>query len=213
MKTISIVCPKGGVGKTSIAAALAVRASKDFPRVAMIDLNRDQANFTQFWQLRGEPDNPRLFSDHENLVIDLPLLAEDGWDICIIDTPPSYLDVIDTAVMVANAAIIPVKCSIFDAGSIGPIVEMCRRRRVPYAFLLNDLDQRFKTLISQVTASLKDDGPVLKSQVSHLQSYIVAPNMGKTGAEIDRKAAEEIDALWSEVKALAGITKRKGARA
>jgi chromosome partitioning protein len=213
MKTISIVCPKGGVGKTSIAAALAVRASKEFPRVAMIDLNRDQANLTQFWQLRGEPDNPRLFSDHSDLVLDLPVLAELGWDICIIDTPPSFMDVLDTAVMVASAAIIPIKYSIFDAGSIGPIVEMCRRRRVPYAFVLSDVDQRFKTLTAQVTQSMKGDGPVLKTAVSHLQSYIVAPNMGKTGAEIDRKAAEEIDALWSEVKALAGITKRKGARA
>lgn len=212
MKTIAIVCPKGGVGKTSIAAALAVRASKDFPRVAMIDLNRDQANLTQFWQLRGEPDNPRLFSDHQDLVIDLPILAQDGWDICIIDSPPSFMDVIETAVMVANAAIIPIKSSIFDAGSIEPIVEMCRRRRVPYAFVLSDLDQRFKTLAAQVTASLKSDGPVLKTPVSHLQSYIVAPNMGKTGAEIDRKAADEIDALWAEVKALAGITKRKGAK-
>ncbi len=141
MKTIAIVCPKSGVGKNLDCRGPGRACREGFPRVAMIDLNRDQANFTQFWQLRGEPDNPRLFSDHEDLVIDL-LLAQDGWDVCIIDTLPSYLDVIDTAVMVASAAIIPVKCSIFDAGSIGPIVEMRRRRRVPYAFVLNDLDQR-----------------------------------------------------------------------
>jgi hypothetical protein len=63
---------------------------------------------------------------------------------------------------------------------------------------------------------LKQDGlPLLPVTISHLQSYQVAPNLGKTGPDIDKKAAEEIDALWVEVKRLAGIgvqARRKGAR-
>ena len=206
MKTIAIVMSKGGVGKTSIAAALAVRAAKDFDRVAMLDLNHDQANLTQWWHLRDAPDNPALFTDFEDLVKDVPVLAANGWGICIIDTPPSYMEVIETAIMVADAVIIPIKCSIFDAGSLEPVVEMCKRRRKPYAFVLSDVDSRFKTLTGQVAAMLKEEGTLLPGVVSHLQSYIVAPNQGKTGPELDKKAAEEIDALWRETVRLAGIT-------
>lgn len=217
MKTISVIMAKGGVGKTTIATALGVRAAKDLDHVAMLDLNHDQANLTQWCGLRGGvPQNPALFSDVEDLAEDLPALAANGWDLCVVDTPPSYMEVIETAIMVSDAVVIPIKCSIFDAGSLEPVVEMCKRRRKPYGLVLSDVDQRFKTQIAEVRASLKQDGlPLLPVAISHLQSYQVAPNLGKTGPEIDKKAAEEVDALWGEVRHLAGIgaqARRKGPR-
>jgi hypothetical protein len=75
--------------------------------------------------------------------------------------------------------------------------------------VLSDVDVRFKAANSAVAASLAEDGPLLDVRISHLQSYMVAPNSGKTGAEIDKKAAEEIDELWKAVMRLAG---RKGGR-
>ena len=39
MYVIAVVNTKGGVGKTTLASALAVRAAKDSPRVAMVDLD------------------------------------------------------------------------------------------------------------------------------------------------------------------------------
>ena len=204
MKTIAITIPKGGVGKTTIASGLAVRGAKDYG-VAMLDLNKDQASLTEWWTLRAEQKNPRLYPDYADLTEDLPILEGEGWDVCILDLPPSYLDLIDLSVMLADAVLIPVKASIFDASAIEPVVEMCRNRRTPYAFVMSDVDNRFKALNAGVAASLKEDGPVFAAKVSHLQSYIVAPNMGKTGAEIDPTARKEIDALWEETKKLAGI--------
>jgi chromosome partitioning protein len=215
MKTIAVIAEKGGCGKTTIATALSVRAAKDFGMVAMLDMNADQANLTQWYQLRGAfPENPALFTDIDDLAADLPRLARNAWDVCVIDTPPSYADVIETCVMVADAVIVPVKVSIFDAGSLAPVIEMCKARRKPFGLVLSDVDQRFKTQIAEVKAHLQDEGlPLLPCMVSHLQSYQVAPNLGKTGPEIDKKAAEEIDALWREAKRLAGMdAKRKGGR-
>jgi chromosome partitioning protein len=144
--------------------------------------------------------------DHEDLVEDLPAIAKDGWQICIVDTPPGYLEVIETAIMVADAVLVPVKTSIFDAGSLQPIIDLCKKHRRPFAFVMSDVDTRFKTANAAVAASLKEDGLLLES-ISHLQSYMVAPNAGKTAPEIDKKAAEEIDSLW---KALLRLTDRKG---
>jgi chromosome partitioning protein len=196
MKTIAVAMAKGGVGKTTLSAALGVRAAKDFKKVALVDLNGDQGNLTQWWMLRGEPDNPHLFSDHEDLVEDLPAIAKDGWQVCIIDTPPGYLEVIETAIMLADVVLVPVKASIFDAGSLQPIIDLCKKHRKPYGLLMSDVDTRFKTANAEVAASLKEDGPLLEVRISHLQSHMVAPNTGKTAPEIDKKAAEEIDTLW-----------------
>jgi chromosome partitioning protein len=210
MKTIAVAMAKGGVGKTTLSAALGVRAAKDFKKVALVDLNGDQGNLTQWWMLRGEPDNPHLFTDHEDLVEDLPAIAKDGWQVCIIDTPPGYLEVIETAIMLADAVLVPVKASIFDAGSLQPIIDLCKKHRRPFAFVMSDIDVRFKAANSAVAASLTEDGPLLDVRISHLQSYMVAPNAGKTAPEIDKKAAEEIDELWKAALRLAG--QKKGAR-
>jgi chromosome partitioning protein len=210
MKTVAVCMAKGGVGKTTLAAALGVRAAKDFKRVALVDLNGDQGNLTQWWMLRGEPDNPHLFIDHEDLVEDLPAIAKDGWQACIIDTPPGYLEVIETAILVADVVLVPVKVSIFDAGSLQPVIDLCRKHRKPFAIVMSDVDVRFKTANAEVAASLKEDGLLLDVRISHLQSYMVAPNTGKTAGEIDKKAAEEIDALW---KALLRLADQKRGRA
>src|SRR5215831_15582988 len=101
MKTIAVAMNKGGTGKTTISAALAVRAAKNFNKVAMVDLNEDQASLTQWMSLRSElVTNPQLHEfDNTTIAEELPKLAADGWQICILDTPPSYYSVIETAIM------------------------------------------------------------------------------------------------------------------
>jgi chromosome partitioning protein len=196
MKRITVAMAKGGVGKTTIAAALAVRAAKESKRVAMVDLNGDQGNLTQWWQLRGEPKNPQLFSDLEDIVADLDAIEADGWQFCVIDTPPGYSDLVRFAVFVSDVVIIPIKASIFDAASIQPVIEQCREYGKPFALIMSDVDGKFRTLNAEVMAGLKDEGLLENVKVSHLQAYASAPNVGKTGAEIDGKAAKEIDLLW-----------------
>ncbi len=116
MLTIAIASGKGGTGKSTIAAALAVRAMKH-GRVALIDLNPDQPSLTHWWTLRGEPKNPCLFDDYEDLVADLPKLGAQGWRTCLIDTPPGGSAVIEMAVAAADIVLIPVKPSIVDAAA------------------------------------------------------------------------------------------------
>jgi chromosome partitioning protein len=207
MLTIAIASGKGGTGKSTIAAALSVRAMKH-GRVALIDLNPDQPSLTHWWTLRGEPKNPCLFDDYDDLVADLPKLAAHGWRTCLVDTAPGGAAVIEMAVAAADVVLIPVKPSIFDVAAAGDVVDMARKWRKPWAFLLSDVDSRFRMLNAAVTESLSGDGLVFDARVSHLQSYVAAPNVGKAGPEIDAKAAAEIDALWADVKKLAGARKQ-----
>ena len=181
MKTITIASAKGGTGKSTIAALLAVRASQDTPRVAMMDLNFDQGSLTQWWSMRGEPDSPKLIDedDIEKIPRDVKKLAA-AYDWLFIDTPPLDMDVIEQAIAVADAVVIPVKAGFFDIMASQSVVEMCQERRKPFSLLLNAMDVKFKVLMRQAKVAFVDIGPMFATQIDHRLPYIQALSKGKT---------------------------------
>ena len=202
MHVITIASPKGGSGKTTLASALAVRAAVESKRVAMFDLNSDQGNLTQWWVLRGEPMNPRLV-EVEHITRDVEVLRASRFEWLIIDTPPLELDIIENAVLKADAILIPVRACIFDIGSITPMVEMARERHKPYAFVLSAVDSRFKKLTERAMAALVSEGPICATRISYRQPYISALTGGMAGHEVEEDLRPEINSLWGEVKRLA----------
>lgn len=204
MKTIAIASAKGGTGKSTVTALLAVRAAQDTPKVAMMDLNFDQGSLTQWHGLRGSPDSPKLIDedDIENIPRDVKKLAAD-YDWLFIDTPPLDMDVIEQAIAIADAVVIPVKAGFFDIMASQAVVEMCRQRRKPFSLLLNAIDTKFKVLTRQARVAFVEVGPMFATQIDHRLPYIQALSKGKTGGETDKSAREEVDALWTEVKRLA----------
>ena len=200
MKTIAVAAAKGGSGKSTIVSALAARASKESMRVAMIDLNPDQANLTQWWTLRGQPMNPRLIMDIESIPEDVKILDAAGYEWLILDTPPVEMDLIEQAVAVAGFVLIPVRASFFDVDAIDAVISMCRTHRKSFAFVLSAVDSKFKKLTDQAIVALVKEGPLLASRVSYRKHYIEALMAGRSGPEIEKDLVPEIDALWSEVK-------------
>jgi chromosome partitioning protein len=202
MKTITVASAKGGSGKSTLVSALAVRASFDTLQVAMMDLNFDQASLTHWWHIRRSPMWPRLVPV-EKISRDVRKLAAGGCDWLFIDTPPLDMDVIEEAVAVADAVLIPVRSGLFDMLAVQPVIEMAKERNKPFAFVLNAVDGRFSLLTKQTAMALEDLGPTLKTHMSYRQPYIQALLVGKTGPEIKKDLGPEIDNLWSEAKCLA----------
>lgn len=202
MKIITIASAKGGTGKSTITALLAVRAAQDTPRVAMMDLNLDQGSLTQWYGLRGSPDLPRLIAeeDIDKIPRDVKRIAPD-YDWLFVDTPPLDMDIIEQAVMVADAVVVPVKVGFFDIMASQTVAEMCQERRKPFSLLLNDMDKS-TVLARQARAAFVELGPMFTTQLNHRVGYIQAIAKGKTGGETDKAAKEEVDALWIEVKRL-----------
>jgi chromosome partitioning protein len=207
MKTISIAAPKGGSGKSTATSVLAARAVQDGERVAMFDLNADQASLTQWWVSRGEPDNPQLF-EVDNLSGDINSVQRDGYDWLFIDTPPLDIDLIENVVIKSDAVLIPVRASIFDIGAIQPIVEICQERQKPFAFLLSAVDSRaqFRKLNETAAQALLRHGPICAARLTYRLAYVNALTAGKAGFEIDPDLQAEVDALWTEVKRIAFST-------
>jgi len=204
MKVVTVAAPKGGSCKTSTVALLAVRAMQDAQNVCLIDLNADQGSLLRWHTARDTPLNPHLELDIEKVSADVELIRESdkfGW--LFIDTPPLDMDVIETAVQVANCVVVPVRASGLDINAVEAIVEMCRDHRKPYKFLLSAIDNRMTKLTQSAINALVDDGEIFGQRISYKLAYINAMTAGRTGPEIDADLQPEADALWAEVQALA----------
>lgn len=199
MRVIALSSTKGGTGKTTLAAALAVRAAEDSRRVALIDLD-PQESLMAWWERRGKMKNPKLF-ELEATAEGIELLMKEGWEWVFIDTSPAKLEFIEPGIAAASLVLIPCRPSPKDTEQIGIPMELCRLHRVPFAFVLNHAPSSWK-LTKSTADYLREYGPVLEPFIPFRQAYMAAPIIGKTGPEVDKDkaAGKEIDALWLAIK-------------
>jgi chromosome partitioning protein len=216
MRTVAVCAPKGGSGKTTTTLLLAVHAANTHRmRVGIIDLNADQPSIANWLASRSAQKDlftPELLEEIEDLVQDVKALAISGtYDLILIDTPPVIDDtaVIEGAVAVADAVLIPCRPSALDVGTMDAMVEICREHRKPFAFLLSDVTENWRGVNNAALEALTDmggrSGRVMAARVTHKIAHVNAMTIGKTGPEIDPKLGPEIRTLWSEVAQLAGI--------
>jgi len=200
MIIVTVASSKGGVGKSTLASALAVRASMDGKRVALIDADL-QGSLKFWWHARGEPDNPQL-REVDCTAEGLALVAAEGWDWVFIDTPPALVEDIQQAVSVADFVLMPARPSALDLMAIGTSVQICAECEKPYAFVLNQADAKWQ-LSASAAKELASYGPMLATVISFRLAYAAAATRGRSGPEVERgnACAAEIDALWVELNA------------
>jgi cellulose biosynthesis protein BcsQ len=213
MRAICIASGKGGTSKSTLTAALGAWIARGFEKlpadkrtkVAIVDLNFDQATLTNWWGKRGRPLFPHLL-EVSDFAGDMAALRKTGWHYCLIDTPPDEMDIIETAILEADATLIPVRPSELDIAACRAVVDLCRRRRKPFAFLLVQVDTRpaFKKINEAAIAALSEMGQVLRASFPMNKAYVASladPALkGKTGHEIDKALDPTIAAIWAEVE-------------
>lgn len=214
MLVIAVCNSKGGVGKTTLSATLAVRASEEVPRVALVDLD-PQKSLISWWNRRGRSDNPEIMEGVETASEAIETLGLQGYDVVVIDTPPAFLGLIEDAVDSADVVVIPLKASALDAAASEDAVVLAKGGGGEFLVVLNDVEPKWATT-DRVREFLEENLPannVAKTMISHRGSHVSAMTIGKTAAEInrgrDKTAVAEIDALWDEVKKAA----KRGAKA
>lgn len=210
-KAIAVAATKGGTGKTTLTAALAVQAVRDGCDVALIDWE-PQGSLTLWWMMRGKPSNPHMIRDAtapDEAVLTMTHIC----DWVFLDTSPSSLELIEQAICVADFVLIPVTSSAFDLMAARSVVDLCKEHSKPFAFVLNRQNARRDVLNASARAHLRKLGDVLDQDVQDRTAYVSALNKGKTGPEHPdtkqaREARLEIEALWEAVKARASTLEK-----
>lgn len=208
MPTIAAAATKGGTGKSSLIANLAVRASQDYA-VSIIDYD-PQRSLTRWHELRGAPENPAAHDGTKRGPhADVPALAGNA-DWVFLDLPPAIQHIIRDGVKHADLVLIPIKASPLDLDAIGAVVELCQQHKRPFRFVLSMYDPKWK--LSETAFSYLEKvvpGHTLREVFGYRQAYVGAMIDGRTGAEFDgdakqaRAAKAEIDALWAAVRKVA----------
>jgi chromosome partitioning protein len=204
MITIATVNSKGGVGKTTLSAALAVRAARDSPMVAMVDLD-PQKSLIEWWQRRGATDNPTIFGGVDEAADAVERAGLAGYEWLFLDCPPAFLQVIQDSVDVADFVLIPIRPSMVDLTATQDSIAIARDAGKSYLCVFNDVVKTDKTLDSAREFLRKFNVPAAKTTVIHRIAHVAGMTVGKSAAEVrgGKDAAKDIDDLWQEVKAAA----------
>ena len=203
MKTLSLVASKGGVGKSTLAACLAVEGVQRSLSVVVADLD-PQGSLVDWRKSRAQEEPYYANTTTGRLGEGRRLLASDGADLLIVDTPPGHLATLEAAARESDALLVPVKPSPVDLRAIGPTIEIIKRVGVSFAFVLNMTVSR-SLVTDEAREVLAEFGPVAPGSIAHRVDYARAMMAGMTAPEVSHgAAAAEISALYDFIETIGG---------
>lgn len=204
MMTVAIAAAKGGVGKTTLAAALAVAVLIEDPgrRVALIDLD-PQGSLTAWWNER-KADTPLLYQRGRRPLKVVNIEARlNAVKLLILDCPPGFSSVLEEAIGLSDLVLIPTSAGALDLLAVASTVDMAQRLGRPYRLVLNRAVFRSR-LAGKAVRTLRDSGALLEPPVH--QRVAIAEAMASGGAVVETepgsRAAQEVMALWRAVDAV-----------
>lgn len=200
MKTLVLASQKGGAGKTTLAAHLAVAATlTGGGPVVLIDTD-PQGSLSAWWNSR-EADAPALASATlAELPEKLAALAEAGFKLAVIDTPPAITAAIRDVVKLADLVLIPTRPSPHDLRAVGSTVDIAQETGRPFAFAVTQAKGNARLTV-QAVAALSAHGAVAPAMIHDRVDYAGSMVDGRTVSETDPRgrSAEEINNLLSFV--------------
>jgi chromosome partitioning protein len=202
MHVIVLASQKGGAGKTTLAAhiAVAAEAAGDGP-VVLIDAD-PQGSLSAWWNVR-EAQVPALApTTIAELPAKLAALAEAGYALAIVDTPPAITEAISAVVRSADFVLIPTRPSPHDLRAVGRTVELVQAAGKPFVFAVTQAKPNARLTV-QAMAALSEHGVVAPVIVHDRVDYAGSMIDGRTVQETDQKgrSAAEMAELWKFVKA------------
>ena len=203
-KVITIAQQKGGAGKTTVAAHIAVALAQKGNRVAVLDID-PQGSLSCWHALREK----RFGEGYTGLIFN----ALSGWrigsevarlrkqcDFIIIDSPPHTETEARTAIRSADFILIPVQPSPTDVWATKATLDLARAEKTPVRVLLNRVPAN-----SRLAAALRDElSDLAETTLGNRVLFAASLMEGRAATEVEpnSRAAKEVKELVKEILSL-----------
>lgn len=201
MKTIVVTSQKGGSGKTTLCAHLAVEAERVGDGPAWL-IDTDKQGTLSLWHDRRSADTPqRADVSFAQLESGLILLANRGAAYCFVDTPPAISDQNAVVLGLADLVLIPVRPSPADLWAVSHTVALVQQAKKPFLFVITQAKAN-ASITAQTVAALSHHGRVATTFIADRVPYAAAMTDGHSAPELAARghAAQEIARLWQDLK-------------
>ena len=204
-KVLTIAQQKGGAGKTTLVAHLAVALTAAGKSVAAIDIDPQQS-LTMWYGLRES----RFGDAKAGLLVN----QITGWrvrneverlqrehDLVLIDSPPHAETEAKIAIRSADLVLVPIQPSPMDVWASKPTLELARQEKVPVLIVLNRVPPR-ANLTDEMIAEIEElGGDIASARIGNRVAFASALAQGRAVGEMQPSgpAAAEINALADEV--------------
>jgi chromosome partitioning protein len=203
-RIITVAQQKGGAGKTTLVAHLAVAWAAGGTRVALVDVD-PQASLSHWVELRRGARDGKLGFTHAQvggwrLALEAERLMREH-DLILIDSPPHAETEARIAVRAAGLVVVPVQPSPMDLWATKPTLAIARGENRPAVLVLNRLPPRTR-LATEIARTLGEgEGRLARATIGNRTAFAasLAVGLGVTEHEPGSEAAAEIAALAAEL--------------
>lgn len=206
MRTIAFLTQKGGAGKTTLAASLAVAAAAAGEKVVALDFDL-QGSLARWGKRRESANAPNTVIVEPFEVDRLPRLravidglSGIGFTLAVFDTAGAHTGALRFVAENADFCLLPARPTLLDVEATAATfraVYLAKRRA---AFVLNQCPPTYRS--SRASEAAKDltrlgvlAEPMLSARIDFQDA--VAAGLGVTEHARGSKAAQEIEALWA----------------
>ena len=206
MRTIAFLTQKGGTGKTTLAASVAVAAASAGENVIALDLD-PQGSLVR-WATRRETAGTR-----NRVIVDLlererlpqlpkilSGLADVGFTVAIFDTAGADPSAIRLVTEAADLCLLPVRPSLLDVEATVATFRAAYLAKRKAAFVLNQCPPAYHSARAKAAAkALSELGILAEPMLSARMDFqdAIAAGVGVTEYAHNGRAAQEVVALWA----------------
>ena len=202
-RIVTVAQQKGGAGKTTLAAHLAVAWAKGGLKVGVVDID-PQASLTKWFAERARVKD----------AVPIELRCVGGWrvqseveklarivDMVVVDSPPHAETESKIAVRAADLVLVPAQPSPMDLWATKTTLDLAKSEKRPALVILNRMPARGK-LADQMRAKYAELGvpvadAVLGSRVAFASSLLEGRGIAEHGPS--SAAGQEMAALAAEI--------------